>query len=275
MNLIGKVSMLLMLSLCFALSDAASVNVTISSQNVQNGSLLTLTATYDPIVGASTFADLRCKYSDPTGVVATDLTQYNFGKGQIVKEPTLSAYDKARVNIASLNNTLVLVISPITFDDEKRLFYCVLKYYDADFNLQPPITSEQHRLENVYSPAVLNEADSMRNSISITEGIAANLTCIATGRPAPIITWQYGSGINATISNTSVGSPLITVTGNLSLHNPTQTMDGLQITCFISHQFTPMINRTTTLSVFYLFLCFRRSTNQYYIDYLPSRPKTE
>jgi len=28
-------------------------------------------------------------------------------------------------------------------------------------------------------------------------------------------------------------------------------MDGLKVTCFVSHQFTPMINRTTTLSVFY------------------------
>ena len=134
-----------------ALSDAASVNVTISSQNIQNGSLLTLTATSDPAVRASTFNDLNCKYSDSTGGTATDLTQYNFRKTEIVKGSDLSAYDKARVNITSPGDPLVLVISPITFDDEKRLFFCVLKYYDADFNIQPPITSEQHRLENVYS----------------------------------------------------------------------------------------------------------------------------
>ena len=134
-----------------ALSDTASVNVTISSQNIQNGSLLTLTATCDPIVGANTFVDLICKYSDPAGGAPTDLTKYNFIKKQIIKDPSLTAYIRARVNITSPGNPMVLEISPITFDDEKRQFYCVLSYYDTDGNVQPPITSEKHRLENVYS----------------------------------------------------------------------------------------------------------------------------
>ena len=134
-----------------ALSDAASVNVTISSQNIQNGSVLTLTATCDPIVGASRFVDLVCKYSDPAGGAATDLTEYYFVRKHIIKETSLSAYNRARVNITSPVNPIVLVISPITFDDENRLFYCILKHADAVGNLQPFITSEQHRLENVYS----------------------------------------------------------------------------------------------------------------------------
>ena len=138
-----------------ASSDAVSVNVTISSQNIQNGSLLTLTVTCDPTVGASTFSDLICTYSDPAGGAPTDLTKYNFAKKQIVKEPSLSGYNRERVNITSPVNPMVLVISPITFDDEKRLFYCVLIYYDADGNLQPAITSEQLRLENVYSEWLL------------------------------------------------------------------------------------------------------------------------
>ena len=50
---------------------------------------------------------------------------------------------------------MILVIPPITFDDEKRLFSCTLRYYDAGGNLQPDITSEQHRLENVYSEWLL------------------------------------------------------------------------------------------------------------------------
>ena len=138
-----------------ALSDAVSVNVTISSQNIQNGSLLTLTATCDPNVGASTFSDLICKYSDPAGGAPTDITKYNFPKKQIVKEPSLTGYNRERVNITSPVNPVVLVISPISFDDEKRLFHCVLIYYDADGNLQPPIKSEHHRLENIYSECLL------------------------------------------------------------------------------------------------------------------------
>ena len=136
------------------MSHAALVNVTISSQNIQNGSLLTLTATCDPLVGASTFADLRCKYSNPAGRTPTDLTKYNFLQKKISKEPGLSGYKRARVNITSPRNPLVLVISPITFDDEKRVFYCIMNYYDADSNEQP-VTSEQHRLENVYSECLL------------------------------------------------------------------------------------------------------------------------
>ena len=134
-----------------ASSDAASVNVTISSQNIQNGSLLMLTATFDPAVDRNTFKDLICKYSDPAGGAPTDLTAYNSFNKQIVKEASLSAYNKARVNITSPGNPMILVISPITFDDEQILFYCTLKYYDADGNLQPAITSELLRLENVYS----------------------------------------------------------------------------------------------------------------------------
>ena len=143
-----------------ALSDTASVNVSISSQNIQNGSLLTLTATCDPIVAASTFADLRCKYSDPAGVATTDLTAYNHIKRQMIKDPSLSAYNRARVNITSRVSPMILVISPITFDDEKRLFYCEIRYTDADGNVQPAITSEQHRLENVYSESLLLQFNS-------------------------------------------------------------------------------------------------------------------
>ena len=138
-----------------ALSDTASVNVTISSQNIQNGSLLTLTATCDPTVGGNRFVDLSCKYRDSAGGTATDLTEYNFHKKQIIKQTGLSTYNKARVNITSPGNPMVLVLSPITFDDEKRLFYCSLKYADAALNTQRPIISELHRLENVYSECLL------------------------------------------------------------------------------------------------------------------------
>ena len=160
-----------------ALSDAASVNVTISSQNIENGSLLTLTATCNPIVGANTFVDLRCKYSDPAGSTATDLTQYNFIKKQVIKDVGLSEYNKVRVNITSPVNPLVLVISPITFDDEKRLFYCDLRYADAAGNVQPSKESEQHRLENVYSEWLLlqfyasSEHCAVRNCLKWSLGI--------------------------------------------------------------------------------------------------------
>ena len=138
-----------------ALSDAASVNVTTSSPNIQNGSSLTLTAAFDPTIGEAALISMRCEYSDPAGGAPTRLTFYNALKKQIVKEAGLSAYITARVNITSNGNPMVLVISPITFEDEKRLFYCILRYYDPDGNLQPPLRSEQYRLENVYSKYLL------------------------------------------------------------------------------------------------------------------------
>ena len=137
--------------LALALSDAASVNVTISSQHIQNGSLLTLAAAYDPSIGTFTFSDLQCEYSDPAGGAPTRLTVHNIFLRQIVKEPALSAYNKARINITSAGNPMVLVISPITFEDEKRLFYCNLRFYGPDGNFMPPTQSGQYMLENVYS----------------------------------------------------------------------------------------------------------------------------
>ena len=98
-------------------------------------------------------------------------------------------------------------------------------------------------------PHVANEEQSIHNSTSMTAGMAGDLTCIASGRPASNITWLYSSFINAATSVTYGGSPLITVTSVLTIHNPTQSMDGQQITCIISNQFSFTINRTTILDV--------------------------
>ena len=95
----------------------------------------------------------------------------------------------------------------------------------------------------------LNDKESMKNSTLITAGITANLTCTAKGRPAPTITWQYNSTINATVSSTSLGSPVKTVASVLSIRNPSQAMENHKITCFIIHPFTVAMNRTTSIRV--------------------------
>ena len=97
----------------------------------------------------------------------------------------------------------------------------------------------------------VSDARSIQQSTTLTEGIAANLSCVATGRPQSNITWQYNSAIiSANNSNAYAGSPLITATSMLTIYNPTQSMDGQQITCLINHTFSSTINRTTTLRVY-------------------------
>ena len=95
----------------------------------------------------------------------------------------------------------------------------------------------------------LNHKESMKPSTLITAGIKANLTCTAKGRPAPTIAWEYNSTINATVSNTLLGSPVITVASVLSIQDPSQAMQNQKITCFISHPFTVGMNRTTFIRI--------------------------
>ena len=96
---------------------------------------------------------------------------------------------------------------------------------------------------------MLNEADSMQPSTSITQGIPASLACTATGRPAPTTKWEINSNSNATISNKAVGSPLITFKSVLTIQNPTKAMQNQQIICFVKHPFTSTMNKTTTLNI--------------------------
>ena len=94
----------------------------------------------------------------------------------------------------------------------------------------------------------VNDARSIQQSTTLKEGIAANLTCVATGRPQSNITWQYNSTIiSANSSNVYEGSPLITTTSVLTINYPTWSMDGQQITCFILHKFSSTMSRKTTL----------------------------
>ena len=95
----------------------------------------------------------------------------------------------------------------------------------------------------------------MKASTLITAGSTANLTCTAKGRPAPTITWQYNSTINATVSYTLLGSPVIAVASVLSIRNPSQAMENQKIACVISHPFTVAMNRTTSIRINSKFLC--------------------
>ena len=125
------------------LSDAASVNLTLSSHNVQIGSSLILTAEFDPALGESAFNDLLCGADKR-------FTIYNSSLRMITIHPGLSPSDSARLNITASGRTMVLVISPITFDDEKKSFNCILWYNNSGGKLVAT-ASKPHRLENVYS----------------------------------------------------------------------------------------------------------------------------
>ena len=131
-------------------ADAASVNVTISSQNVLNGTFINMTAIFDPTIGSPLLRDLECGYTNPGGILFTPLTLYNsFIKRIQNKVLSSNTADIARLNITSTGNPMVLEISPIIFEDEKRTFHCVLHYYDRDgnpFNLD----SQKITLDNVY-----------------------------------------------------------------------------------------------------------------------------
>ena len=91
---------------------------------------------------------MACEYTDPAGGVPIRLTKLNRIARQVVI-PTPPPPDSGRLSFTSAGNPMVLVISPVSFSDEKRQFYCILQYYNATTLLS--ITSKTYRLENVYS----------------------------------------------------------------------------------------------------------------------------
>ena len=133
--------------------ETASINVNISSPDIQNGSSISMTATFDPRIGNSSLKDVVCAYTQPGGGTPnTPLTTYHTGVQQITLAP-LPASESARLTIVSSGNPMVLTIAPIVFEDEKRQFFCTLDYYSGLTIFR--IRSEQHTLENVYSKLLL------------------------------------------------------------------------------------------------------------------------
>ena len=131
-----------------ASGKAASINVTFVKQSVQNGGAVSITAAFDPTFGDVALEDVACEYTDPAGGVPIRLTKLNRIARQIVI-PTPPPPDSGRLSFSSAGNPMVLVISPVSFSDEKRQFYCILQYYNATTLLS--ITSKTYTLENVYS----------------------------------------------------------------------------------------------------------------------------
>ena len=134
--------------------ETASINVKISSPDIQNGSSISMTATFDPTVGNSSFKDLNCEYTKPGGGTPnTRLTTYHTGVKQIIPDSSLSASELARLTIVSPFSPMVPTITPIVLEDEKRKFFCTLEYYSGLAAIS--IESEQHTLENVYSKLLI------------------------------------------------------------------------------------------------------------------------
>ena len=146
--------------------ETASINVTISSPDIRNGSSINMTVTFDPTVGNSNLKDVVCEYSQPGGGTPnTRLTTYHTGLKQIVPAFALPASVSARLTIVLSGNPMVLTIEPITFEDEKRQFFCKLEYYIGLSGKS--IRSEQHTLENVYSKLLIKLFHSYQFSNSL------------------------------------------------------------------------------------------------------------
>ena len=134
--------------------ETASINVNISSPDIQNGSSISITATFDPTVGNNSLKDVICEYTQPGGGTPnTRLTTYHTGVKQIIPDAFLAASESARLTIVLSRNPLLLTIAPITFEDEKRQFFCTLEYYNGPAIIN--IKSEQYTLENVYSKLLI------------------------------------------------------------------------------------------------------------------------
>ena len=137
-----------------ALLETASIHVNISSPDIQNGSSISMTATFDPTVGNSSLSDVICQYTQPGGGTPnTPLTTYHIGFKQITPHADITASGSARLTIVSPFDPMVLTIVPITFEDEKRQFFCTLEYYIGLSVFR--IRSERHILENVYSKLLI------------------------------------------------------------------------------------------------------------------------
>ena len=134
--------------------ETASINVTISSPDIQNGSSINMTAAFDPTVGDSNLKDVVCEYTKPGGGTPhTRLTTYHAGVKQIIPSSSIKASESARLAIVSSGNPMVLTIAQITFKDEKRQFFCTVEYYSGLVAIS--IESEKHTLENVYSKLLI------------------------------------------------------------------------------------------------------------------------
>ena len=134
--------------------ETASINFTISSPDIQNGSSINMTAAFDPTVGDINLKDVVCEYTQPGGGTPnTRLTSYDTRFHEVGPATSLTAFESARLTIVSPFNPMVLTIAPITFKDEKRMFFCILEYYNGRPAFS--IKSEQHILENVYSKLLI------------------------------------------------------------------------------------------------------------------------
>ena len=132
------------------MGETASINVTLSSHNIQNGTSMNLTAAFDPTVGSVFLSDMSCRYIKPGESGYTAITRYNTVEKRIMFHPSLSSSQRSRMNIMSSGNPMILTISNIIFTDEKTTFYCHLIFFDNLGNFQS-MDSDNQILENVYS----------------------------------------------------------------------------------------------------------------------------
>ena len=133
-----------------ALGDTASINVTLSSHNIQNGTSMNLTAAFDPTVGSALLSDVSCRYIQPGESGYTTITRYNTVQKKIGFHLSPSSSQRSRMRITSSGNPMILTISNIIFADEKTTFYCHLIFFDNLGNFQS-MDSNTQILENVYS----------------------------------------------------------------------------------------------------------------------------
>ena len=126
--------------------ESASIDVGLSSPYIQNGSTLRLNITLDPPAGDRNLI----QYGPLFSLSITTLTQllvYNASINHITIAPDLASSEKARLHLISAHNPILLDISPVTFNDEGKMFLSYLQY-NQSFTFQGRAV---YRLDTIYS----------------------------------------------------------------------------------------------------------------------------
>ena len=122
----------------------------LSSPYIQNGSTLRLNITLDPPVGDKNFIQFGLLVG-PSGSTRIQWLVYNANINNITIAPDLASSEKARLHLISAYNPTLLDISPITFNDEGKMFMGYFQY-NQSFTYKGTAT---HRLDTIYSMPLL------------------------------------------------------------------------------------------------------------------------
>ena len=111
-------------------SDTASINVALSRRGLRKASSARITANSSPTIGSANFRELACGYTrqDGTGFITLAVFNRTATPSKMVIPASVTPSLKARLSVTLFMNKMVLDVSNMTLDDEKRKFYCNMTY---------------------------------------------------------------------------------------------------------------------------------------------------